>query len=209
MKIRAMLMTILAALCGTALFAQDAKKPAQQDKGNSQMSMPMPTPAPEMTRLIKQLSGSWTVSEKHMPNPMMPNGGTGKGTASFTPGPGNLSLVEKYHSAGTMGGNFNGMGVFWWDAKIQAYRGLWCDSVTPTGCDTSGTTKWQGDNLVGNMESDMGGQKMVMRFTYADWKPNSFTMTMEMGSDPNSLQKAMVVTYSKPGTTAKMENPGR
>jgi arabinogalactan endo-1,4-beta-galactosidase len=210
MRTKAMLLALVAATSCAALLAQDAPKAATKDPGKppQQMAMQMPTPAPEMTKLIKQLSGSWTVTEKHYPNPMMPNGGTGKGTAVLTPGPGNLSLVEKYHSVGAMG-SFSGMGVFWWDPKIQAYRGLWCDNLTPTGCDTSGTTKWDGDNLVGTMEADMGGQKMVSRFTYSDWKPSSFTMTMEMGNDPNALQKAMVVTYTKADATAKMEKPGQ
>lgn len=210
MKTKAMLTSILAALCCAALFAQDAPKAATKapGKASQQMAMPMPAPAPEMTKLIKQFSGSWTITEKHYPNPMMPNGGTGKGTAVLTPGPGNLSLVEKYHSVGAMG-SFNGMGVFWWDPKVQAYRVTWCDNVSPSGCDGSGTTKWDGDKLVGTMESDTGGQKMVTRFIYSDWKPNSFVMSMEIGPDANSMQKAMVVTYTKGGTTAKMEKPGQ
>lgn len=206
-----MLLALLAAMCCAALFAQDAPKAASKKAGKpaAPAAMPMPAPTPEMTKLIKQLSGSWTITEKHYPNPMMPNGGTGKGTAVLTPGPGNLSLVEKYHSAGAMGGSFNGMGVFWWDSKVQAYRGLWCDNITPAGCDSSGTTKWDGDNLVGTMESDMGGQKMITRFTYSDWKPGSFTMTMEGSADPSQLQKMMVISYTKAGTTAKMEKPGQ
>lgn len=210
MKKQAILTMIFAAFGWVAVFAQDAPKAASKNPGKppEQMAMQMPAPAPEMTKLIKQLSGSWTVSEKQFPSPMMPKGGTGKGTAVLTPGPGGLSLVEKYHSVGAMG-SFNGMGVFWWDPKVQAYRGTWCDSMTPTGCDNGGTTKWEGDKLVGTMEGEMGGKKMMTRFTYSDWKPNSFSMTMEGGADPKQLQKMMVITYTKAGTSAKMEKPGQ
>jgi hypothetical protein len=203
--------TILVMVCWATLAAQDKAKPAGKDAGKppQAQAMQMPAPAPEMTKLIKSLGGTWTVTEKHDPSPMMPKGGTGKGTATLTPGPGNLSLVEKYHSMGAMG-NFTGMGVFWWDPAAKVYHGLWCDNMTPNGCDASGTTKWDGDKLVGNMEMDMGGQKMVMRFTYANWKPNSFTMTMEMGPSTDKLQKSMTVTYTKGGTTtAKMEKPAQ
>ncbi len=124
-----------------------------------------------MTKLIKMMSGNWTVTEKSNPNPMMPKGGMGKGMATMTAGPGGLSLMEKYHSSGLMGSNFIGYGTFWWDDKAQVYKGLWCDTLTPGGCDASGTTKWDGENLVGTMEGDMNGQKMVTRFTYSDWKP--------------------------------------
>ena len=81
----------------------------------------------------------------------------------------------------------------------MVYRGLWCDTMTPGGCDASGTTKWQGDNLVGTMEGDMNGQKMVTRFIYSDWKPNSFMMTMETGPDVNSMKEAMTITYARAG----------
>jgi len=204
MKIRVTMVMALLAICCTALVAQDTMKPAGSGKPAPQMAMQMPAPAPEMTKLIKMLAGNWTVAETHYPNPMMPNGGKGKGTATLKPGPGNLALTEKYHSVGAMGGSFDGMGVFWWDPKAQVYRGLWCDSMTPDGCDTSGTTKWEGDNLVGTMEGEMHGQKMMTRFTYSDWKPNSFVMTMEMGPDASSMKKAMAITYTK---SAEMKKP--
>jgi hypothetical protein len=193
--------TILGLLAGSfcmASLAQDSAmsaKPAA--KAAKPMTMPMPQPPPEMTKMIKVMSGTWTVTEKEDPGPMFPNGGSGKGTATLTPGPGGLSLMEKYHSSGAMGPNFTGLGTFWWDPKAQAYRVVWCDNMTPTGCDNSGMTKWDGDKLVGTMQSDMGGQMMTTRYTYSDWKPNSFVMTMEMGSDANSLKPAMTITYTK------------
>jgi Protein of unknown function (DUF1579) len=202
------LIALLAVIGCIAMFAQDNSKPAGSSAGkpSEQAAMQMPAPAPEMMKLIKQMSGTWNVTEKAFPSPMMPNGGTGTGTATFTPGPGNLSLIEKYHSVGVMPGSFNAWGVFWWDAKAQVYRGTWCDNTTPGGCDSGGTTKWAGANLVGTMESDMNGQKMMSRFTYSDWKPNSFLLTMEMGPDMNSMQKAMTFTYSK-GAPAGPEKP--
>ncbi len=199
--LRTAILGALTAGLGATLMAQDsamsskpAAKPAQP------MAMPAPQPAPEMTRLIKQLSGTWTIAEKENPGPMFPNGGAGTGTATMMPGPGGLSLVEKYHSSGAMGPSFDGVGTFWWDPKAQLFRGLWCDNLTPNGCDASGTTKWDGDKLVSTMQSDSGGQMMMSRYTYSDWTPNSFVMTIEMGSDANSLKPAMTITYTKAGT---------
>lgn len=205
-------LAIVACSCG-ALIAQD-KPMSSNAKSNkpasSEASMPMPKPDPQMTKLIKMMAGSWTVSEKSDPNPMMPKGGSGKGTAVFTPGPGNMSVMEKYHSSGMMGGSFSGFGTFWWDPKAQLYRGVWCDSMTPGGCDPSGTTKWEGDNLVGTMEGEMNGQKMMTKFTYTDWKPNSFVMKMDSGPDANSLKPIMTITYTRAGaSSAKVEKPGQ
>ena len=206
---RVMLLVVLAGFCCMTLVAQDAMapekskmaKPASEKK--SAGAMPMPKPAPEMTKLIKTLSGNWTVTEKHEVNPMMPNGGEGKGTARIWAGPGGMSLIENYSSSGAMG-SFKGMGTWWWDPKAQVYRGLWCDNMTPNGCDTSGSTKWEGDNLVGTTQGDTSGQMMTMRFIYSDFKPDSFVMTMEMGPDASKLQKAMTVTYTKAAAPGKM-----
>jgi hypothetical protein len=194
------LMVAVVAMGCSALAAQD--KAASKPSKPAEASMPMPKPDPQMTKLIKMMGGNWTVTEKANPGPMMPKGGTGRGTAIFTPGPGAMSLMEKYHSSGVMGSNFSGFGTFWWDSKGQVYNGVWCDTMTPGGCDSSGTTKWDGDNLVGTMTSDMNGQKMTTKFVYTDWKPNSFVMKMEMGPDPNSLKEAMVITYTRVGAAA-------
>ena len=186
----------------TSLVAQNDAKSAGSKKPAAEAAMPMPKPDPQMTKMIKMMAGSWTVAEKSDPNPMMPKGGTGKGTATITPGPGGMSLIEKYHSTGMMGGNFNGMGTFWWDAKANAYRGVWCDTMTPGGCDSSGMTKWEGDNLVGTMEGEMNGQKMLTKFIYSDWKPNSFVMKMMSGPDANSLKDMMTITYTRAGAVS-------
>jgi hypothetical protein len=202
--LRGTILLALAGVFGLTLMAQDSgmsSKPAT--KAAQPMAMPMPQPAPEMTKMIKMMSGTWTVSEKSDPGPMFPKGGTGKGTAKMWAGPGGMSLMENYHSSGLMGTGFSGAGTFWWDAKAGVYHGIWCDSMTPGGCDGSGTTKWDGDNLVGTMEGDMNGQKMVTTFTYSDWTPNSFVMTMASGPDANSLKPMMTITYTKTAMPAK------
>ena len=202
--LRGTILVVLGGLCAMALAAQDSAMSAKPKaaKPKDQMAMPMPKPAPEMTKMIKMMAGNWTVTEKSDPNPMFPNGGAGKGTAVLTPGPGGLSLVEKYHSSGLMGSNFNGMGTFWWDPKANLYRGVWCDNMTPERLRPQWHHKWDGDKLVGTMEGDMNGQKMVTRFTYSDFKPDSFVMTMEMGPDASKMQKAMTITYTKAGGMA-------
>jgi len=203
---RTILVAILAA-CWTALVAQDNSMPLKpKSRPTAQAAeMPTPKPAPEMTKLINMMSGNWTVSEKAEPGPMFPNGGTGKGTARWWAGPGGLSLMESYHSSGLMSGSFSGFGAFWWDPKAQVYHGIWCDAMTPSGCDTNGTTKWDGETLVGMMEGEMNGQKMITKFTYSEWSPNSFVMTMASGPDANSLKTMMTITYTKAATAAKAE----
>ncbi len=197
--LRGTILLVLGGLCAMPLAAQEGSAKPKAAKAKEEMAMPKP--APEMTKMIKMMAGTWTVTERDEPSPMTPKGGSGKGTAVLTPGPGGLWLTEKYHSTGTMG-TFTALGTFWWDPKAQLYRGVWCDNGTPNGCDASGSTKWEADKLVGTVEGEMNGQKMVTRFTYSDFKPDSFFMTIEMGPDASKLQKAMTLTYAKAGGMA-------
>jgi Protein of unknown function (DUF1579) len=194
----------LACVCTSLVAQNDAKSSSAGSKkpASEAAAMPMPKPDPQMTKMIKMMGGNWAVTEKSDPSPMFPKGGSGKGTAMMTAGPGGMSLMEKYHSTGMMGGNFNGFGTFWWDAKANAYRGVWCDTMTPGGCDSSGMTKWDGANLVGTMEGEMNGQKMVTKFIYSDWKPNSFVMKMMSGPDAKSMKDMMTITYTRVGASS-------
>lgn len=198
--LRTTILAAFAAVCCMPLMAQDAASSPKSSAAKAKpamAAMQMPKPSPEMTKMIKMMAGNWTVSEKYEPGPMMPTGGGGHGTAVLTPGPGGMSLTEKYHTSGAMPGSFNGLGTFWWDPKAQVYRGVWCDNMSPNGCDDSGSTKWEGDKLVGTMEGEMNGQKTMTKFTYSDFQPSSFIMTMESGSDEASMKKVMTITYTK------------
>lgn len=196
---KGILLMMLATFVCAAVMAQDndtSKKPlASRSVANAKMPPP-PQASPEMAKLIQMMSGTWTVAEKYEPSPMFPTGGSGQGTAKFWAGPGGMSLLEDYHSIGAIG-KFSGFGTTWWDPKAQAYRGVWCDSMTPNGCDSSGISRWDGETLSGMLESEMNGQKMVTRITYTNWAPNSFVMIMSTGPDANSLKDIMTDTYTK------------
>jgi len=207
-----LLVFALAGLLCLSLAAQDAskdqkpaaKKPSAAKKSDkpAPAGMPMPKPSPEMVKFIKMTAGNWKTAEEFeaVPEMNMP-AGKGEGTAKFWPGPGGLSLMESYKSKGVMG-SVTGFGTFWWDPKASAYRGVWCDNGTPTGCDASAVSKWEGDKLIGTSEMEMGGQKFAFRLTYSDFKPDSFVMTMETGPDANSLKKTMTINFTKEMATA-------
>ncbi len=208
----AVLVVAVASLC---LMAQDKDKKTDSkgDMKHGDMKhehgemggMPMAKPAPEITKLIKMFSGTWTTSEKIEPGPMMPNGGTGKGTAVFKAGPGGHSLIEDYSSpANATGGPLKGIGITWWDAKAGTYTGTWCDSMT-NDC-MVGAMKWDGDKLVGiPQEMEMGGHKAVMTSAYSDIKPNQITYTMGMGPTAEQAKTTMTIVYNKAG--AKSATP--
>ncbi len=198
MKTMYRVLALMLALGVCAAFAQDqetkqpkAKQPAKAaEKKAGAEAMPMPKPAPEMQKLIKMFAGNWTAAEKHEAMEGMP-AGSSTGTATFSPGPGRLSLVQ-HISGKSAQGTFTGMGIFSWDPKAQSYQAYWCDNMTPSGCQSGGTGKWEGDNLVFNYEWDMSGKKVSMRDTYTEIKPDSFVLNSEMDGKP-----AMTIKYTK------------
>jgi hypothetical protein len=190
---------------GAAKPAEKAKPTEKKTGGEAgQAGMPMAKPSPEMQKLSKMVVGTWSTTEKQEPSPWAPKGATGKGTAVFKNGPGGLSVVQHYKSSGGMG-SFAGHGVMWWDAKAGGYKGVWCDSMTPTGCEPSkGVAKWEGNNLVGTDEAEMAGQKIAMKETWTDIAPDSFTFVMDGGPPGGEMKRMMTIKYTRAGA-AKAE----
>lgn len=190
-------MRSLLLLClSLALLAPAQEKPAAQ--APPAPGAPMPKASPEMRKLIKTFRGVWTTSEKHEPSPIMPNGGTGKGQARFMPGPGGLSLIENYTSQ-SGAGRFVAHGVTWWDPDQKVYSGIWCDNTSANGCETGGTMKWDGDKLLGTMETSMTGHKAKLEETYSNITPNSFTYTMDMNVEGSMSKRMMTIEFTRAG----------
>jgi hypothetical protein len=74
--------------------------------------------------------------------------------------------------------------------------------MTPHGCDSGGTSKFEGDDLVGTMEMEMYGKKMKMKNTYTNIKPDSFTFNMETSTDGGPMQKSGTIEYTRAATPA-------
>ncbi len=196
--------------CGAAMLAQDKpaaaksanpklEKPAQSSSGMP----PAPKASPEMQKLNKMLVGKWTAVVKTEAAPGMA-ATESKGEAIFRRGPGGLSLIEDFHSKGGMG-SFYGHGVTYWDDKAKNYTGLWCDTMSAHGCENGGTSKWEGDKIVGFMEMEDNGKMQKYRMTYSDIKPDSVTFTMEAPDSKGSYTPMMTIVYTRaasPGSAA-------
>jgi hypothetical protein len=182
--------------------AANAAKAATKKAPAAQGGMPPAAkPSPEMQKMAKLFVGKWTTLTKTEPMGGMP-GGEAKGEATFYRGPGGLSLIEDFKSVGGGFGNFRGHGVSYWDEKAKNYAGVWCDSMTPGGCSSAGTSKWDGDKIVGYMEMpDEKGQLQKYRMTYSDIKPESVTFTME-APDGSNYKPMMTIVYTRAGGAA-------
>jgi len=204
---------MMVALCASLALTQEkpgGKKAAGRSKQGKEagkkpggQGMPMmPKPSPEIQKLIKMLAGTWSASEKVEPSEFMPQGSSGSGTDTVKAGPGGNSLVSDYRSKGPMG-SFSGHGIIYWDPKRQVYSSVWCDSMSPEGCEVGATGKWEGDNLVFNAEGEMVGKKFRSKQVYTDIKPDSYTFYIDSSMDGGPMKRFLTITYTrKPATKA-------
>jgi len=189
------LVAVAISACTAVAQQPDDTKPSGDRPAAGAQAGTMTRNVAELQKYSNMVLGTWTVQESHEASDMMP-AGTSTGTAMFRNGPGGFSVVENMSMNGSMG-KFTGMGVVWYDLKDQAYKGTWCDSMTPA-CDTGFSAKWEGDKLVATGSSEMpDGKKTYMREEYTDITPSSFTFTMYGGPDENSLKKFMTMKYAR------------
>lgn len=204
------LLRFIAILLFATNFAFCAQQPDQKPTGGKPAAGErtggmMTKNVAELDKYAKMVLGTWSVQESHDAASGMPAGAS-TGTATFQKGPGGYSVVERLSMNGSMG-KISGMGVVWYDLKDQAYKGVWCDSMTPY-CDTSFSAKWEGPKLVATGSAEMpDGKTMYMREEYTDITPNSLTFTMYGGADPNSVTKFMTMKYTRKSGPAPATRP--
>ena len=153
-------------------------------------------PGPEMERLMKALSGTWSVTVNLAPNERMPKGGVRKGEEVWRPGPGGFSLIEDYHSTDEKG-EHNGLAITWWDENVHRYQVMWCDDGPP-GCMvyTLGAT-WQGNDLVLRHNWEDGGKKFESRQVISDITPTSFRQSSYEGESGGELKSVFIILGTK------------
>jgi hypothetical protein len=189
------------ALFTVSAMAQDkpaakAAKPAKPKAEAAPSGMPpAPKPSPEMEKMSKMFVGKWNAVVKTEAAQGMP-ASEAKGGATFMKGPGGMSLIEEFHSEGGMGA-FRGHGVTYWDDEAKNYAGIWCDTMSPHGCDNAGTSTWEGDKIVGYMEMKDKNGMTKYRMTYSDIKPDSVTFTMEAPNDSGEYKPMMTIVYTR------------
>ena len=137
--------------------------------------------------------GKWSTQVQYAPTSDMPKGGTGEGTEIWRPGPGDLSVVEEHREKNEKG-NYEGLGVAWWDVKAQGQRFVWCDNSNPDGCYVSKeVAKWDGERLAWKEELEQSGTKRVYSEVFQDISPTSFTQLLGEGDSEASLKTTVTI----------------
>jgi hypothetical protein len=156
------------------------------------LAPPAHAASPEMQRLFDRFLGDWTVLEEHADSPLTPQRGTRReGRARFEPGPGNGSMIERYHAHGP-NGDLDALVIFSFDPRSGAYQVFKCFD---DGCDQKPVTaRWEDDRLVLNWQVEVRGKAFTLRDTYRDFTRDSFTLVAEASADGASFERIIVST---------------
>lgn len=164
------------------------------------VASPQRQPSPEITKLVKEFSGSWSIAIRVEPNESLPKGGEGHGEETWRPGPAGLSLIEEYHSTGDEGEQ-SGLGVAWWENDARRYRITWCDSNNSAGCAVmKHGAQWEANHLVFMDEAENSGKKLIFKEVFSDIMENSFTQALYQGESSNNLKLLLKIRATRKAT---------
>lgn len=179
-------------LFGCFIFASSFSSLAQ----NPAEKLKMPGPNVQNFML-----GTWSTQVTYAPTSEMPNGGPAKGTEIWRPGPGGLSVIEEYHEKNA-NGDYQGLGVAWWDSEAQGQRFVWCDSSNPNGCYVSKeVAKWDGTSLMWKEEQGNAGKRRAYSEEFRDISPTSFIQVLGEGDSEASLKTTVTIHATKRSET--------
>jgi len=157
-------------------------------------------PSPEMQSLAKAFVGRWSTTYKFEPGGMATNGGTGKGEEVWRTGPGGYTLMEEEHVQAPFGEVFL-FALHWWDKSTNSLRGMLCNNSGPATCNVdsyfNSSLKWDGKQLVIEMQFPQGGKKMLWHEVWSEFTANSFTQTADMGEVGGPLKRVVTIQGSK------------
>lgn len=179
------LTTSLAILVVAACFLSAAPADAQDD-------FQMPTPAPEMDYLKKDL-GSWDCTVKFWTEPNAePLIDKATETNRMMGGFWMLSNFE-----GKVGGmDFKGHGTYGFDAEKKHYVGTWMDSLTPFAMQMTGKVDKATETITYTGEGPGMDGKLHTHTLATCYKDGKRVMTMHVETD-GKKNKLMEITYTK------------
>ncbi len=202
------LVIIFVLVFAASALAQRPRHKRRAPKPPEQPHMDSAKQSIEMKKMTDTFAGMWKTTATVEKGSMFPMAGTSEGRSDFRSGPAGNSLIERARSHGVMG-LYAGTGVIWWDPQAAAYKELWCDSLAPEGCDVVGNGQWDANGLVFTAQATVGQNTIHLKATYSSITTDSFTYTLEMGTDDAPLAKMMTVQYQReqPRTTVVTPPP--
>src|SRR5215469_227449 len=164
--------------------------------------MAQPQVPAAMQSLEKALVGTWSTTYEFAAGGMTPTAGTGTGEEVWRPGPGGYVLMEEERIHQSSGEVYL-FALHWWDNSTNSLRGMLCNNSGPAACNVdtyaNSTLKWDGRQLVIEMQFPQGAKKMLWHEVWSDITATSFTQTGDMGEVGGTLKRVVTIHGKKVG----------
>ena len=152
---------------------------------SSPAQMPMPKPAPELSKL-DYLAGNWTTEGDVKPGPMGP-GGKFNSTEEVRWMEGKFFLVMHSKFSGSIGDGTS-LSIFGYDPEHKGYT---YNSFNSWGEAGRSTGTMDGDTWIWISDDSMSGQPFKGRYTMKIMSPTSYAFKYEMSKDGASWTAVM------------------
>ncbi len=170
-----------------------------------------------MQKLVSAFAGRWKIVDKSAPGLEHPAGITRTGEELWHTMGGGIPLIEEYRAKTADGTEEYDTAVFWWDAKVGRYAGLFCASFVDEGC-TRFDLAWhmgkqqslgkshprpqeteEPDQIVMSGEYLQSGKRYAWRETFVFLTPTAFAQTLFLGEPGRELKREAVISATKIG----------
>jgi hypothetical protein len=148
----------------------------------AQQQAPPSLPLPEMQRLSKLYVGTWNYTETYA------NGAKNTGVYTSEPGPGDNSIINRFHSKGPAGES-EGVLVMTFDPGEKAYKCYVLGGDFPGVFIEDG--HWDGESLVFRGQMSLGAMKVVHR-TSTKLLPNGTLVSDSFTSANGAPEKLLL-----------------
>lgn len=163
----------------------------------------MPQAGPEIQKL-QYFAGEWTGEETYGKSQFMPEGGKGTAHSRSEMVLGGMFLETIHHSAMEGGFEYEGRGLYTWDAEEKVYRMWWFDNIGGHG-DQPGT--WDGDTLSFVGEEMHEGKPLKTYYTWKFKSEDEFDFTIENDWGTGERQTFLTSTYKRNAANGGAEMP--
>jgi hypothetical protein len=151
-------------------------------------------PSPEMQTLTKAIVGRWTTTNAY--GSPSSSGAVYHGEQTWRSGPGGFTLLEEEHG-NSPSGEFFLLALHWWDNGTHTFKGMLCNNSGASACNVdsyfNSSVKWDGKQLVIDLDFLQAGKKMRWHEIFGDFTPDSFTQTGDIGEMGATLRRFVTI----------------
>jgi len=153
----------------SVMLSPAATRQLSEKEKDAATEMPAPKPSRDMDKL-RFLTGTWDVTGEYAKSEIVPQDRKSTGWYRAQLGPGGFSIIAEFEADGPVGKE-KGHEVLAWDPKHGIYTVVTVGNAFPGAL--IGHGHWEGENLITEVEFELGGAKVQNRTVYSKLQDNA------------------------------------